>query len=67
MSQDIAFLEDKEIEGTFAHDDSDIKEEIELQYDENFWPQDAEEPTGYSYKGKNKECFALMFSSVKIS
>ena len=54
-----------EAEDASAHDDSDIKEEVELQYDENFWPKQADEPTGFTYKGK-KKIFVKAVENVKI-
>ena len=51
-AQDMIFLEDEDAEVTFANDDCDVSEEVDVQYEENFWHKDEDEPTGY--KGKKK-------------
>ena len=43
---DVIFIEDEEVENTFNHDDSDVQDEVELQYEENFWRKEDDEPTG---------------------
>ena len=52
--EDVILVRDEDAEVTFAHDDSDIQEEVESQYEENFWRKDDEYPTGYTFKGKKK-------------
>ena len=54
MSFDIPYSD--QTEDIMEDDDSDIIDDKELEYDEFSWPKNAEEPTGFRYKGK-KQCF----------
>ena len=63
MGEDLVFINNEETEDTFAHDDSDICEDDELQYDEHFWLIDNE-PNGFTYKGK-KQVFAKAVDTIK--
>ena len=61
--------EDIEIEDTFAHDESDIKDENDdpsLHYEENFWPKEDEDPSGYTFKSKRK-VFSKAVENLKIA
>ena len=66
MEGEMIFIENDEAEVTFADDESDIPKEIELQYDENFWRKEDDEPTGYTYKGK-KKVFVKAVENIKIT
>ena len=53
------YMNDRHIDDTnetevlSAHDDSDIKIEAEIEYEENWWPKD-EEPNRFTFKSKKK-------------
>ena len=49
-------------------DDNDVNEdnvELDIQYAENFWQKDEENPSGYSFKGK-KPTFVKAVENLKI-
>ena len=57
LNEAVVIIEDDEL------DTSDPPEYCE--YEENSWPDNAEEPTGFSYKGK-KRVFIKAVENVKI-
>ena len=62
MSEEIPSFENEDVS---SHDDSDIMEDAEKNYDESFWPKNAEEPNGCRYKGK-KKIFTKAVENIKI-
>ena len=65
-TKDIIFLENEETEVTFAHGESDIQEDVDLQYEENWWNKEDDEPSGFTYKGK-KKVFVKAVENVKLT
>ena len=63
MSFDIPYSD--QTEDIMEDDDSDIIDDKELEYDEFSWPKNAEEPTGFRYKGK-KQCFVRAVENITI-
>ena len=56
--------EAEKIDSTFPNDDSDVNDDQDSQYSENFWPKD-EEPHGFSYKSK-KKAFGKALDNLKL-